>query len=278
MAQRRRSVHTRRERRGRSALLLAALSALVAPCLLLLPAPSLAQQASAAATAPNLHPFSAQPEGTPQAPWRIVEFPGGKKPVTQFSITTLDGEKVLKVHTDKSYGTLVHDLAPLTLSGPALLRFRWRLDVPLLRTDLTKKSGDDSPVKVCALFDQPLESLSFYERNLWRVMRSAAHDPKLPADTLCYVWDHLLPTGTLLPSAFTKRLRMIVLNTGEKPLKQWVTHERDLAADFRAAFGAESPTIPPLVGLGVEADADNTADTSTAYVGDLVLSLSAPTP
>jgi hypothetical protein len=229
-----------------------------------------------AATPLNLHPFSTQAEGAPQAPWRAVEFPGGKKPLTQFSIVKLDGEHVLKVHTDKSYGTLVHDLAPITLTGPTMLRFKWRLDEPLLQTDLTKKSGDDSPIKVCALFDQPLETLSLYERTMWRVMRSAAHDPKLPADTLCYVWDHLLPTGTILPSAFTKRLRMIVLNTGEKQLKQWVTHERDLAADFRAVFGSEAPTIPPLVGLGLEADADNTAATSTAYVGDLMLTLPAP--
>lgn len=232
--------------------------------------PAQAQQA------PNLHPYSAMPEGAPQPPWRVVEFPTGKKPVTQFSIVNLDGQHVLRVHTDKSYGTLVHDLAPITLTGPTMLRFRWRLDEPLLQADLTKKSGDDSPVKVCALFDLPLEALGFYERNVWRLMRNAAHDPKLPADTLCYVWDHLLPTGTILPSAFTKRLRMIVLNSGEKQLKQWVTHERDLAADFRAAFGAETPTIPPLVGLAVEADADNTAGTSTAYVGDLVLSLPAP--
>ena len=254
--------------RAAGALALVAAGVLMA----LLPLPSQAQGTPGT----SIRLFSTAPEGAPPAPWRVVEFPTGKKPVTQFSIVALDGDHVLRVHADKSYGTLVHDLAPFTPHGPTLLRWRWRLDDPLLQTDLTKKSGDDSPLKVCALFDLPLENLGFYERNLWRLMRSAAHDPKLPADTLCYVWDHLLPTGTILPSAFTKRMRMMVLNSGEKQLRQWVTHERDLAADFRAAFGSETPTIPPLVGIGVEADADNTSATSTAYVGDMLLVLPAP--
>jgi hypothetical protein len=226
-----------------------------------------------AQTAVALRPFSSAGEGMPPPPWRVVEFPTGKKPITQFDVFALQDARVLRVRTDKSYGTLVHDLPALAVTGSATLRWRWRLDEPLLKTDLSKKSGDDSAVKVCALFDEPLEQLGFVERNLWRFMRNAAHDPKLPAATLCYVWDHLLPTGTLLPSAFTKRLRMIVVNSGEQQLKQWVTQERDLAADFRAAFGGESPTIPPLVGIAVEADADNTADTSLAYVGDLALTL-----
>ena len=72
-------------------------------------------------------------------------------------------------------------------------------------------------------------------------------------------------------AAFSPRLRYVVMDSGETLLGQWVKHERDLAADFLRAFGAETDVMPPLVGLAVGADSDNTQSTSLAYVGDLGL-------
>ena len=94
---------------------------------------------------------------------------------------------------------------------------------------------------------------------------------KLPAATLCYVWDHTLPVGTLIDNAFTSRIRMIVVDSGTKALGQWVSHQQDVTADFRRAFGREFPTLPPLEGVAVGADADNTQSRSLSYIADLVL-------
>lgn len=58
---------------------------------------------------------------------------------------------------------------------------------------------------------------------------------------------------------------------GGSPLQQWVTHTRDLRADFLRAFGEETDTVPPLLDIVVGADADNTGGSSLAYVGDLIL-------
>ena len=46
---------------------------------------------------------------------------------------------------------------------------------------------------------------------------------------------------------------------------------RDVGADFTRLFGAESPTVPPIIGVAVGADADNTKSHSIAYVSNLVL-------
>ena len=93
----------------------------------------------------------------------------------------------------------------------------------------------------------------------------------LPAATLCYVWDPALARGTLLPNAYTARVRYLVLNSAESALGQWHTHQRNLHADFLQAFGTESATVPPLLAIVVGADADNTGHNSLAFVGDLVL-------
>ena len=221
--------------------------------------------------APHLSAFSSANGAAPPAPWRVVGLPKANKPLTRFDITPIDGRPVLRVRTDASYANLVHDLPGVALAPGMRLRWRWRLDQPLRETDLRNRAGDDSPLKVCALFDLPLQQIGFVERNLLRVARLASGE-KLPAATLCYVWDANLAPGTLLHNAFSHRVRMIVLDSGELHLGQWVTHTQDLAADFRRAFGDESATLPPLDAVLVGADADNTGGRSLGYVGDVALS------
>ena len=239
-------------------------------------------EASDAASAPDAAPsvksalpalgplFSAVGAGAPPAPWRVVGLPKSHKPLTQFDIVPLDGHSVLRVLSDHSYANLVHDLPDFSLTPGMQLHWRWRLDQPLRQTDLRQRAGDDSPLKVCALFDLPIEQLGFVERNLLRMGRSVSGE-KLPAATLCYVWDATLAPGTLLDNAFTHRMRMMVLDSGEQHLGQWMDHKRDLAADFHRAFGAESPTVPPLLAVLVGADSDNTGGHSLGYVGDITL-------
>lgn len=236
-----------------------------------LPVRMQAEEAPAIHVSAAVQAFSSAAEGVPPAPWRVVGLPGNtRKPLTQFDIVQLAGEKVLRVHADHSYANLTHDLMTDKHKGHHMLSWRWRLDKPVVDADLHHKSGDDTPIKVCALFDLPLDHLSFVERNLLRLARSATGE-HLPGATLCYVWDQKLPTGSELPSAFTKRIRYQVLDSSNGPLQHWVSHSRDLNADFLHSFGSESGTVPPLLAIVVGADADNTGGSSLAYVGDVSL-------
>ena len=220
-----------------------------------------------------LPPFSTSDSAVPPAPWRIAGLPVQNKaavPSTRYDITAIDGLKVLRVQTDGSYGNLVHALPGVMLAPGTQLRWRWRLDQPLLNADLRQKSGDDSPVKVCLLFDMPLAKLSFVDRSVLSLARSVSGE-KLPSATLCYVWDHTLPVGTLLNNAYTSRVRFMVLDSGDKRLGQWVSHRRDVAADFKQAFGRESDAVVPLDAVLIGADSDNAGGQSLAYVGDITL-------
>ena len=223
--------------------------------------------------AQSLQPFSkaALGEALP-TPWRVVAFPGGGRPVSRFAIEVNGTERVLKVTTDKSYGNALHDIKPVVPGLGSTLKWRWKLEKPLLQADLRAKEGDDAALKVCALFDLSLDKLGFMERNIMRIARGRTSDP-VPAATLCYVWDHLLPEGTRLANVYSQRLRFVVLNSGEKQLGQWQSHERDVVADFKQAFGHETDETPPLVAIAVGADSDNTGDTSLAYVGDVSLTV-----
>ncbi|PIY29541.1 MAG: hypothetical protein CO105_07180 [Comamonadaceae bacterium CG_4_9_14_3_um_filter_60_33] len=217
-----------------------------------------------------LVPFSAAKTDQAPAPWRVVGVPGGKIPLTRFSVVDVDGRKVVRVEASKSYGNLVHDL-PLKATVAGLrLNWQWRLDEPIQGADLHSREGDDSPLKVCVLFDMPLEKLGLINRNLLRFARAASAE-KLPSATLCYVWDDKLSPETLLPNAYTDRVRIIVATGSAKQLGQWVEVSRDVAADFQRAFGTESDTLPPVMAVLVGGDADNTGGHSLGYVDSLRL-------
>jgi len=211
--------------------------------------------------------------------WRFVGFP--KKhadlPATRFEVARLDGEAALRVSTASSYGTLVHHLKD---ARAARLQWRWRLDEPLsggkAPPDLSTKAGDDAALKVCVMFDHPLERVPFVERTLLRLARSVSGEP-LPAATLCYVWESGAAAGQKGANPYTRRVRFISLRGSETPTGQWVAENRDLAQDFMALFadelpqGAQSPRadVPPVSAVLVGADSDNTASRSSGWVADL---------
>ena len=221
----------------------------------------------------SLAPFSAAAAGAANtalpSPWRPVGLPGNKVPLAKPEIAAVDGVPVLRLATDRSYGTAVHELPRLALSTGARLAWRWRLDQPLAAANLRTKAGDDVALKVCALFDLPLDRLSFSEGSLMRLARMVSGEA-LPSATLCYVWDNTLPAGTVLPNAFSGRVVYWVLNGAESAPGRWARQDRPLAADFRKAFALEGE-MPPLTAIAVGADADNTGGRSLGYLGDVNL-------
>ena len=252
---------------GRSATFATGSAALV----LLALGPALAQTPSASSANPlGLIAFSSMHTGTPAPPWRVVGLPNQNKPFTHFGVVSLSGKSVLEVQSEQAYGNLVFDAPPGLRPTGLHLRWSWRLERGLERGDLANKEGDDTALKVCALFDMPLDRLGLVERVLMRWARGKSAE-YLPAATLCYVWDRRLPVGTELANAFSARVRYVVVTSGAARPGQWILLERDLAADFLHAFGHETASLPPLLGIAVGADSDNTNGSSLGYVGDLSL-------
>ena len=213
-----------------------------------------------------LQPFAAS-GSAPVAPWHVVGLPGQKKPFTRFSVVDVDGKRALRVDADESYGNLVFLLPPN--QKPQRLAWRWRVDQLNTSSDLRTREGDDTTLKVCTLWDEALEHVPFVERQVLKIARTKTTEP-IPAATVCYVWDSKLAEGTELHSPFTHRLRYIVLRSGERG-RQWSAEKRDIGADFMRLFGDEVKELPPLIGVAVGADSDNTHTKSAGHVADVVL-------
>lgn len=58
---------------------------------------------------------------------------------------------------------------------------------------------------------------------------------------------------------------MIVASSGSHQLGHWVELSRDVAEDYRRAYGEEPGSV---TGIGVMTDSDNTASRAEAYYGD----------
>jgi hypothetical protein len=227
--------------------------------LLLALAPGLAL----AALAPLVPAPPAEPTAPPP-PWVYAGLPQQQPPPTRFSLAPLDGQAVLRVEAERSYGNLLHPL-PGTPAGR--LSWRWRVDRALPAADLRSKAGDDAALKVCAMFELPRERVPFVERQLLRLAESRLGEP-LPNATVCYVWDNAWPAGSVVPNAYSRRLRFITLGGA---VGSWQAVSRDLAADFLRTFGDEAATVPPLRAIAVGADADNTGGHSLGFIDALRL-------
>lgn len=203
------------------------------------------------------------------AAWVSAPLPAQKLPPTRFDVRAVDGRAAWRVESEGSYGNLVHAVQG-GASQAVTLAWRWQLERAIDRADLKTKAGDDAALKVCLLFDMPVERVPFVERQLLRMAR-AASGQALPAATLCYLWAPLSSAGGVVPNAHTRRMRWMVLRGSETPLGTWQVERRDFRADFLRAFGDETHTVPPLVAVLVGADADNTGGHGLGWLQDLAL-------
>jgi hypothetical protein len=234
-------------------------------CLLLVLAGGLSS-ATAGAADSAIAPFSAGSPGAKlPAPWRISTLPSVKR-ATQYSLVADDATVVLRAVADASMASVMHPLKLDPKAAP-FLTWRWKVSNILSKSDLSSKAGDDFPARVYVLFDYDTSKLSILQRAKIYLARSR-YGKDVPAAALCYVWDGKAPVGTSVWSPYTDRVRVIVVESGSANLNRWREVQRDVVADFRAAFGEEPPAIS---GVAVASDTDNTGESVTALFGDIRL-------
>ncbi len=175
------------------------------------------------------------------------------------------GVTVLKVDSNDSAGSVGIPIKASRDIGNTTLEWRWKISRKLEKADTTTKSGDDYSGRVYVFFDVPLASLSFVERSKIRIARAIA-GADVPTAAICYVWDNAHAIGHTQWSPYTNRVRVIVLQTGATPINKWTGESRDVAADFKAAFGTDAPAV---TGVAVGNDTDNTDDAVTTWFGDI---------
>lgn len=208
--------------------------------------------------------FSALRAGDPLPDWLKPYAFEGRPKHTEYALVEDAGRTVLRARANASTSGLIRELRADPRTHP-LLAWRWKVTRLLARSDIATREGDDFPARLYVTFDLDLATLPIGERVKLRLAR-ALWGSQVPLAALCYVWDTRAPQGTVAPNAYTDRVQMVVADSGAAAVGRWVERVRDVAADYRRAFGTEAP---PVNGVVVSVDTDNTGESAESYFGDI---------
>jgi hypothetical protein len=157
---------------------------------------------------------------------------------------------------------------------PSTLSWSWKTDAAVPGADNRDKRLEDAPLRVIVAFDGDAGTLPAGERAQRKMAESLAGRAP-PYATLLYLWTDKVAPETLIPSAHTSQLKMLAVGPGPGGggLGQWQSFERNLAADFRRAYGAAPG---PLLGVAVLTDTDNTGAKAVGHYAELRLRCAGP--
>lgn len=87
-----------------------------------------------------------------------------------------------------------------------------------------------------------------------------------------YVWGNVMHKGEMLRSPYSNNMAMIAVDSGEELAGHWVSHRRNFAEDYHAAFGEEAPKVGAIA---IMTDSDNTHESALGYYGDISVTAAA---
>jgi hypothetical protein len=209
--------------------------------------------------------FSAEPlENSLPTGWKPLTF----KKIERHTAYTLikDGDAVVvKAVADSSASGLVREIKINPKEYP-IVQWRWKVNNILKKGDVRHKEGDDYPARIYITFEYDASKLGFFEKAKYEAIR-LLYGQYPPLGAINYIWESKVPKDTMVPNPFTDRVMMIVVESGEPRLNQWVSEERNLYEDYKKAFGKEPSLISGVV---IMTDTDNTGESATAYYGDIL--------
>ncbi|MBI3300369.1 MAG: DUF3047 domain-containing protein [Elusimicrobia bacterium] len=157
------------------------------------------------------------------------------------------------------------------LSGPAaerpVLSWRWKVNAPLVHAGERAKDGDDFAARVYVTFRYEPRRAGLGTRAKYALAK-ALYGEYPPHAGIAYVWAGHEPAGSSWPNPYTDRVRMLAVRSGSAGAGTWAAERRDLLADYAALFG-EPP--PPLAGVAVMTDTDQTGARAEAWYADIAL-------
>jgi len=198
------------------------------------------------------------------ADWKPLIF----KKIERHTTYTLvkDGDTVIiKAVAEASASGLTREIKIDPKVYP-IVQWRWKVNNVLTKGDVRQKGGDDYPARIYITFQYDPGKLGFFEKTKYEMIR-LLYGQYPPLAAINYIWESNAPKGTMVPNPYTDRVMMIVVETGEARLKQWVTEERNIYEDYKQAFGQEPPMIS---GVAIMTDTDNTGESATSYYGDIL--------
>jgi len=229
--------------------------------------PLLATLLLAGCAAPPVAPPGVDAD-SPPAPardgWHAVALPG--KEATRYRWTHKDGRVALAALSESSASMYrQHVQRPPDTLGD--VSFSWWVQDLVAGGSVADAAREDAPARVMFAFGGDTSRLPMRTRALFELAEALTGE-RPPYATLMYVWDAQAPVGSVIVNPRSDRIRKIVVDSGPAELRRWRQHRRNLAADFRLAFGEEPGA---LASIAVMTDSDNTRSRAASWYGPVEL-------
>lgn len=209
--------------------------------------------------------FSSQTVGIDQPPgWEALVF---KKidQHTRYDLVSDEGIVVVRAVSADAASGLIRKIQVNPMEYP-IVEWRWKVSNILQKGDVMKKEGDDYPARIYITFAYDRSKLSFTDRVKYKAVRLMFGEYP-PTGVINYIWGNHAAIDTMVPSPYAERDIMIAVESGSEKINRWVTQRRNLLEDYRRAFHTDPP---PISGVAIMTDTDNTGESATAYYGDIV--------
>ncbi len=128
--------------------------------------------------------------------------------------------------------------------------------------DSSKKEGDDAPIRLYVMFEYDPEKSSFFKAIKYEVIR-ILYGEYPPHSSLNYFWASKQQSIPFIENPYSDLIMMVPVASGQGEVGEWLEHTVNVVEDYRAAFG-EDP--PPIAGIAVMSDSDNTGESAKAYI------------
>jgi hypothetical protein len=221
-----------------------------------------------ARTPGEVTPFSRSKVGA-QLPidWQSLVISRAKQPTRYETVfDPLTQRTVLRARADRACTGLKQRVDVDPHDRP-LVAWEWRVMQLIEGADNTDRRTEDSPVRLLLFFDGDRRALPIRDQMALDLAQLASGAAP-PFATLIYIWENRQPVGTVIESAYTGQVKMIVAGSGGAALGGWKKFERNYVTDYWNAFGRAPGR---LIGVGILTDSDNTGAKVEAFYGDIRL-------
>ncbi|SRR5258708_6284626 len=202
------------------------------------------------------------PDGVPERwePW--LPLPSNSR--TRYSVARLDGHTCMEADATNGNSALRRVIRISPQRHP-VVEWSWR--VPRLASDRDARavSRPTPRARLMLAFHGDAGKLDLEQRVQLR-MAKAMTGEGLPYSSLMYVWLNGVPAGSVVPSPYSERVRLIAVDSNPRLFDRWVDMRRNVREDYLRAFGEEPGDI---VAVGIFTDVDANGAPGRAYYGDI---------
>ena len=181
------------------------------------------------------------PDSLDELGWKERSFSGHAR----YTLVDRHGTRAIQGHANATASALYQNRR-INLEKTPILRWQWQVGNTFDIADERSKAGDDFPARVYVVYKKGPFPWNTFAIN--------------------YVWSSGNDVGDHWPSAYTDKSHVVVLQTGERHLGQWMSERRNVAQDFKNFFGLD---VRKVNGYAIMVDGDNTGSTATTWFADI---------